>query len=266
MWMDYLELAANLTAERHKLTGPPSPELLRFIDNFNVAMDELFAYGRDILHKRRRDPQNDLLSAISRAQVDGELLSDEYLDGSWLLVVFAGNDTTRNTISGTMKLLSEWPEQKRLLIARSELLPAAVNELTRMISPVIYMRRTATRDVELNGQMIGEGEKLLMYYGSANRDDAVFADPDRLDITRPNADKHLAFGYGRHLCLGKRVAQIQLESVYTQILRRFPDMHYAGGMEIAPNNFVHAIRKLPVTFTPERIGASAGQVQPAGAP
>ncbi len=255
MWMHYLELAGNLAAERNKLTGPPPPELRRFIEDFNGYMDEMFAYGRDILHRRRSDPQNDLLSAIARAKVDGELLSDEYLDGSWLIIVFAGNDTTRNTISGTMKLLTEWPEQKRRLIDQPELLPGAVNELTRVISPVIYMRRTATRDVLLNGQMIGEGEKLLMYYGSGNRDESVFADADRLDVTRANADKHLAFGYGRHLCLGKRVAQIQLESVYQQILSRFPDMHYVGGIEIAPNNFVHAIRKLPVAFAPERAAA-----------
>jgi len=115
---------------------------------------------------------------------------------------------------------------------------------------VIYMRRTATRDVEIGGQRIAEGEKLAMYYGAANRDPSVFADPDRLDITRDNADKHLAFGFGPHVCIGKRVAQMQLEAVWEQFLTRLPDMDYAGGIDVAPNNFVYAIRKLPVRFTP----------------
>ncbi len=251
-WMHYLELAGNLVAERAKLTVPPGPELLQFIDAFNANVEEMFAYGRDMLHKRRANPEADMLSAIARAQLDGELLNDEYLDGSWLLIVFAGNDTTRNTISGTMKLLTEFPEEKRKLTADMSLMPNAVEELTRMISPVIYMRRTATRDVELAGQMIAEGEKVVMYYGAANRDETVFPDPDRLDVTRRNAERHLAFGYGPHICLGKRVAQVQLEAVYEQIVARFPDMQYAGGMDIAPNNFVLAIRKLPVEFTPEK--------------
>ncbi len=190
------------------------------------------------------------MSAIARAQLDGEFLADEYLDGSWLLIVFAGNDTTRNTISGTMGLLTDFPAQKAKLAARPELLAGAVNEFIRMISPVIYMRRTATRDVEIAGQDIAEGEKVIMYYGSANRDEAVFADPDRLDVERPNADKHVAFGYGPHTCIGKRVAQIQLEAVYRQLLARLPDIRQAGPMEVQPNNFVYAIKSLPVEFTP----------------
>ncbi len=254
-WMHYLELAQNLVSERAQLTAPPNPEMLQFIDAFNANVEEMFAYGRDILHQRRANPEADMLSAIARAQLDGEFLNDEYLDGSWLLIVFAGNETTRNTISGTMKLLTEFPAEKQRLIADLSLLPNAVEELTRMISPVIYMRRTATRDVELAGQMIAEGEKVVMYYGAANHDETIFPDPDRLDITRANADRHLAFGYGPHICLGKRVAQIQLEAVYERILARFPDMRYAGGIDIAPNNFVLAIRKMPVEFTPERQAA-----------
>jgi cytochrome P450 len=178
------------------------------------------------------------------------LLSDEYLDGSWLLIVFAGNDTTRNTLSGTMKLLTEFPDQKARLIADPSLMGGAVNEFIRMVSPVIYMRRTATRDAEIAGQAVREGEKVVMYYGAANRDEAVFDNPDQLDITRPNADKHIAFGYGPHVCIGKRVAQIQLEEAYRQILGRFPDIRWTGEIDIAPNNFVHAISKLEVEFTP----------------
>jgi hypothetical protein len=256
--MHYLEMANSFAAERSGATGGGlegaaadlPPELKMFLDAFQAAVAEMFEYGRHMLHKRRLDPQPDLMSAIARAQVDGELLADEYLDGSWLLIVFAGNDTTRNTISGAMELLTQFPDQKAKLQARPELMPNAVNEIIRMVSPVIYMRRTATRDVVVGGQQIAEGEKVIMYYGSANRDPSVFANPDQFDIERANADKHIAFGYGPHTCIGKRVAQLQLEAVYRQILTRFPDIRQSGPKDVAANNFVYAIRSMPVEFTP----------------
>ena len=247
-WMHYLEMAGNAAADQGAGTLEITPELMTLIGEFNGAVAEMFDYGRTMLHKRRAEPQADLMSAIARAQLDGEMLADEFLDGSWLLIVFAGNDTTRNTISGTMKLLTEFPEQKARLIAQPALIRGAVDEFIRMVSPVIYMRRTATRDTEVGGQQIGEGEKVVMYYGAANRDPAVFENPDQLDITRANADKHIAFGFGPHVCIGKQVARLQLEEVYTQLLARFPDMRYAGGIDVAPNNFVFAIRKLPVVW------------------
>ena len=256
-WMHFLELANSFAAERSGDEGGMEgavaelpPEAKAFIEAFKAAIDEMFEYGRDMLRKRREDPKPDLMSAIARAQLDGEFLADEYLDGSWLLIVFAGNDTTRNTISGTMGLLTDFPDQKARLMAKPELIGGAVNEFIRMISPVIYMRRTATTDVDIAGQAIAAGEKVIMYYGSANRDAAVFADPDRLDVERANADKHVAFGYGPHTCIGKRVAQIQLEAVYRQMLGRFPDIRQAGPSEVAPNNFVYAIKSMPVAFTP----------------
>ena len=249
-WMHYLELAGNLAGERAKGDLALTTELMTFIQAFNENVEAMFEYGRDILHKRRTDPQPDLLSAIARAQLEGEFLADEYLDGSWLLIVFAGNDTTRNTISGSVKLMTEFPDQKARLAADLSLLPNAVNEFIRMVSPVIYMRRTATADVTVRGQKISEGEKVVMYYGAANRDPEVFTGPDRLDLGRANADKHIAFGFGPHVCIGKRVAQMQLECVWEALLERLPDIRYAGGIDIAPNNFVFAIKSLPVEFTP----------------
>lgn len=248
-WMHYLELAQNLAADQAAQPIAPSLELVQFVADFNTNVEEMFVYGQHMLHKRRQDPQADLMTAIARAQVDGELLSDEYLDGSWLLIVFAGNDTTRNTLSGAMKLLTESPDQKAKLAAQPDLLGNAADEFIRMVSPVIYMRRTALHDAEVAGQKIAEGEKVIMYYGAANRDAAVFENPDKLDVARPNATKHIAFGYGPHVCLGKRVAQIQLEEAYRQLLVRLPDIEWTGEIDIAPNNFVHAIRKLGVRYT-----------------
>ncbi|MDB5431564.1 MAG: cytochrome [Caulobacter sp.] len=247
-WMHYLEMAQDLAMRQATEGVTPTLELMQFIGEFNNNVEEMFEYGRDMLHRRRADPQKDLMSAIAMAQVDGTLLSDEYLDGSWLLIVFAGNDTTRNTLSGTMKLLTEFPDQKARLVADPSLLGGAVSEFIRMVTPVIYMRRTATTDTEIAGQRIAEGEKVIMWYGSGNRDETVFENAAQLDVTRANADKHIAFGYGPHVCIGKRVAQIQLEEAYRQILARFPNIQWTGDIDIAPNNFVHAIRSLGVSL------------------
>lgn len=249
-WMHYLEMAQNLAADQAAAPMAPSLELMQFVADFNNNVEEMFAYGQHMLRKRRQNPQADLMSAIARAQVDGQLLSDEYLDGSWLLIVFAGNDTTRNTLSGAMKLLTEFPDQKAKLIAQPELLGNAADEFIRMVSPVIYMRRTALQDAMVADQKIAAGEKVVMYYGAANRDPTVFENPDTLDVARANANKHVAFGYGPHVCLGKRVAQIQLEEAYHQLLGRLPDIEWTGEIDIAPNNFVHAIRKLGVSIAP----------------
>lgn len=240
-WMHFLE-TAGYTLQREELGEVDPQDLNRFLSEVQA----MFEYGQAILKERRADPKDDLLSAIANAKVDGELLSDEYLDGSWLLIVFAGNDTTRNSISGTMRLLTEFPGEREKLIDDPGLIPNMVHEAIRMVSPVMYMRRTCLEDTEIGGQMIGEGEKVLMYYGAANRDPAVFADPDSFDVTRANAKDHLAFGIGPHVCLGQRVANMQLEAAYRQILQRFPQARWTGRQEIAPNNFVHAISKLEV--------------------
>lgn len=246
-WMHFLEIAGYIVAERNLGSVDPA-----FFGEFLSNVEEMFDYGRTMLLNRRADPQPDLLSAIANAKVGGDLLSEGYLDGSWLLIVFAGNDTTRNSISGTMKLLTEFPEEKARVQSDPSLLPGMVDEAIRMVSPVIYMRRTALREAEIGGQTIAEGEKVIMFYGAGNRDPSVFPDPDRFDPARPNAGDHVAFGVGPHVCLGQRVANLQLEAAYRQILARFPDIRWTGEIDIAPNNFVHAIRRLGVEFTPER--------------
>ena len=213
---------------------------------FMSEIQAMFDFGRDLLQKRREDPKQDLLSALAHTKIDGEPLSPEYLDGSWLLIVFAGNDTTRNSLSGTMKLLSEFPGERERLLAEPDLFANFVQESIRMVSPVTYMRRTAAKDAELGGQKIAEGDKLVMFYAAANRDPAVFANPDQFDIGRENANEHLAFGNGPHVCLGKRVALMQLEAAYRKILARFPNVRWTGEMTLAPNNFVHAISSLKI--------------------
>ncbi len=240
-WMHYLENAGYML--QRKELGEIEPEVIM---DFLANVQDMFDYGQAILQERRKNPKNDLLSAIANAEIDGQPLSPEYLDGSWLLIVFAGNDTTRNSLSGTMKLLTEFPDQQKMLVESPEKIGNMVHEAIRMVSPVIYMRRTATKDTEIGGQKIGEGEKLVMYYGAANRDPSIFPEPDTFDIQRGNAKAHLAFGMGPHVCLGQRVANMQLEVAYQRILARFPEVKWTGDIEIAPNNFVHAISKLQI--------------------
>ena len=253
-WMEFLELAQYFTLEmikeknEGKTESTPDPAMM---DMFNAMVDEMFDYGRFILNSKRENPSDDLLSAIANAEIEGEKLSQEFLDGSWLLIIFAGNDTTRNTLSGGIKLLHENQKQKELLLSDSSLLPNFLNETVRCISPVIHMRRTTLQETEINGQKIGKHEKVALWYGAANRDPNIFKNPDEFNILRENADKHLAFGIGRHTCIGKPVALMQLQEFYSQFLNRFKDFEMNGDWKVAPNNFVHAIQEMPIKFKPE---------------
>ena len=259
-WMKFLEMAQLIAATQAAEKGDiefseehtqaaPDPAL---IEMFTNMVAEMFDYGRTILESRRKDPKDDLLSVIANIEIEGEKLPNEYLDGSCLLIIFAGNDTTRNSISGTMNLLSENPDQKNLVLNDKSLLPNMVHESIRMVSPVRYMRRTTKCDTQIGDQEIGPNEKVSLWYGAANRDPEIFTNPDKFDVTRENAKQHLAFGYGRHLCLGKHTANMQLEVVYEKIFSRFPEMEQDGEMILTPNNFVNAIQDVPVKFNPEK--------------
>lgn len=259
-WMKLLEMAQlivatqaaeknqlDLTDEQNKNAADPA-----LIEMFTKMIEEMFSYGRHILEERRKSPKDDLLSVIANIEIEGKKLPNEYLDGSWLLIIFAGNDTTRNSISGTMNLLSENLDQKELVLNDRSLIPNMVHESIRVANPVTFMRRTTKVETQIGDQKIGPNEKVSLWYGAANRDPEVFKDPNKYDITRENAKKHLSFGYGRHLCLGKHTANMQLEVVYEKIFERFPDMVQDGEMVFTPNNFVNAIQELPVSFKPKK--------------
>ena len=216
--------------------------MMKFLWNIR----QMFRYGQKVLEDRRRNPRDDLLTVIATTEVDGEPMNQSYLDGSWLLIIFAGNDTTRNSLSGTMRLLTQFQDQKQMLLDDPNLVPKMVPEALRLVSPVMYMRRTALAEAEFSGQQIMPGEKVVMYYGAANRDPDVFVDPDRMDMHRNNVEDHLAFGTGPHVCLGQRIANMQLETAYRRILDRFPNIAWTGNQRHAPNNFVNAISHLEV--------------------
>ena len=259
-WMKFLEMAQLIAATQavqnndislteEQSQAAPDPAM---IEMFTNMINEMFSYGRYVLEERRKAPKDDLLSVIANIEIDGEKLPNEYLDGSWLLIIFAGNDTTRNSISGTMNLLSENQDQKELVLNDRSLISNMVHESIRVANPVSYMRRTTKVDTQIGDQKIGPNEKISLWYGAANRDPEIFENPDKYDIRRENAKKHLSFGYGRHLCLGKHTANMQLEVVYEKIFERFPDMTQSGDIVYTPNNFVNAIQELPVSFTPKK--------------
>lgn len=243
-WMHYLEMASQFLT--HPLRTFLSEPLFPF--RFGPMVEEMFDYGKQVMADRRAEPREDLLSAIAHSELNGEKLPQEFLDGSWLLIIFAGNDTTRNSLSGTIKLMTEFPDQRAMVLDDPSLVPRMSEEALRMTSPVKHMRRTALQDTELNGQRIAKDEKVVMWYGAGNRDPDVFANPDVFDLTRDNVSKHIAFGHGVHKCLGARVAQMQLRVAYEQIFERFPNIEFTGDMKIAPNALVHAISRLKVNL------------------
>ena len=241
-WMHYLEMAQQVVASPWDTFKKDPMFIPRYIKNVR----EMFAYGEAVMRDRRANPRKDLLTVIAQSTLEGEPLSQEYLDGSWLLIIFAGNDTTRNSLSGTMRLLTQFPEEKAKVLADRSLIPNTIQESLRMTAPVIHMRRTAMEDTELNGQKIAKDEKLILWFGAANRDPDIFENPDQFDVTRANASKHFAFGHGPHKCLGSRIALLQLHLAYEKILDRFPHIKWTGEQTMAPNNFVHAISSLTV--------------------
>ena len=243
-WMHYLELASQYMANPlHVFLKEPF-----FAFKFYKSVNEMFEYGERVMADRRAHPRQDLLTVIAQSKLDGEELSQEFLDGSWLLIIFAGNDTTRNSLTGTIELMHRFQDQRKMVLDDPGLIPAMSQEALRLVSPVKHMRRTATEDVELNGQMIAKNEKVAMWYGAANRDPDVFPDPDVFDMTRDNIDKHLAFGHGVHKCLGARIAQMQLRLSYERIFERFPNITPTSKVVYAPNALVNAMSSLKVNL------------------
>ena len=212
---------------------------------------ELTELMNDLAKDRRETPKRDLTSQLLNAELDGEALTDQELASFFVLLVAAGNETTRNAISHGMKALTDHPDEKRKWAADFEgIAPTAVEEIVRWATPVIHFRRTATQDTELGGQAIRAGEKVVLWYNSANRDEAVFDEPFRFDVTRtPN--EHVGFGGpGAHHCLGANLARREITVMFREILRRLPDLEISGPPERLRSNFIHGIKRMPCSFTP----------------
>ncbi len=241
---------AKLFDWSNRLIGFDDPEFQTSIEDAKQAAAEVWMYANQLAAARQAAaPDADLVSALVHAQVDGEKLTEMEIGCFFLLVSVAGNETTRNLISGGMLTLLEHPEEKARLLRDPSLVPSAVEEMLRWISPVMHFRRTATRDVELRGQTIKEGDKVVLYYISANRDEEVFPDAHRFDVGRTPND-HLAFGAGEHFCLGASLARIEIRVMFEELLRRLPDVQLAGPVRRLRSNFINGWKEIPVRFTP----------------
>ena len=212
------------------------------------AVMKMFEYGRKVIDDKRAHPKDDLATQLLQAEVDGKRLDDIEFLLFFLLLIDAGGDTTRNLLSAGMIAMLENPEQLSWLKADVKTrLPSAREELLRWTSPVIYMRRRALKDTELGGQKIKEGDKVVMYFGAANRDAEKFAKPHTLDLSRtPN--EHIAFGTGPHGCLGQHIARIEIDAILSEVLTRMKNFRLAGAPEWLPSNFISGPRTMKVKF------------------
>ena len=209
---------------------------------------ELFKMGRDMIEERRKNPTDDLMSVVANTRVEGGELPPELLDGFFLLMVIAGNETTRNTLTGGLMALTENPEERAKLLQDPTLISNATDEMLRWVTSVIYFRRTAMKDTSIRGQDIKAGDKIVMWYGSANRDEDIFPDGHLFRVQRENAKKHLAFGAGEHLCLGNRLGHMQIRILFEELLARFPDIHSTSNPVRIPSNFLAGISELKVSL------------------
>jgi cytochrome P450 len=213
------------------------------------SMREMFTYFGGLAGQRRTERHDDLMTVLVEAEMEGDQLTQEEILFFCFLLIIAGNETTRNATSGGMLVLAQNPEQWRALCDDPALIPSAVEEILRWTSPVLDMARVAVRDVELRGRTIRAGEKLIMFYPSANRDEAIFAEPYRFDIRR-SPNEHLAFGVGEHFCLGASLARLELRVMFEELARRLPDIAVTGEPERLHSNFIGGIKHLPVRYRP----------------
>jgi cytochrome P450 len=213
------------------------------------AIMKMFQYAQGVYDAKKADPAPDLASQIVHAEVDGKRLDVLDFQLFFLLLIDAGGDTTRNLVAGGLHALLQRPDVLAELRADPTRIPGAREELLRWVTPVIYMRRTATRDTEIAGQKIRAGDKVVRYFGAANRDPRHFTDADTLDIRRtPNA--HIAFGAGAHVCLGQHIARIEIDCMLAEVLARLHDIEIAEPPEWLASNFISGIRRMPIRFRP----------------
>jgi cytochrome P450 len=231
------------------ILGFGDPDLTTDFDEFlKVALD-IGAYATALAEDRRTNPREDLTTALVAAEVDGERLTSAEIASFFILLAVAGNETTRNAISHGVLALTRYPEQRRIWWDDFETVTdTAVEEVVRWATPVIYMRRTVTRDIELSGVKIAEGDKVTMWYSSANRDEDKFTDPWRFDVTRtPN--HHVGFGGGgAHFCLGANLARREIAVVFEELHRRIPDIQVTEEPAMLLSAFIHGIKRLPVSW------------------
>ncbi|MEK6442780.1 cytochrome P450 [Pseudonocardia sp. T1-2H] len=237
------------------ILGAADPEYVPDAGNIVAALlgagADLAGLMKELGEERTKNPTDDVTSALVNAEIDGERLTPEELASFFVLLVVAGNETTRNAISWGINLLTEHPEQRDIWLADLDgVTPTAVDEIVRWASPVIFMRRTLETDAVLGGKQLTAGEKVLLFYWAANRDPAHFTDPEGFDVRR-SPNPHVGFGgAGPHYCLGAHLARREMSVMFRELLTRIPDIHTTGEPQRLRSMFINGIKHLPVAFTP----------------
>ena len=239
----------------NRMIGQEDPEYQRPEVSEEYASEaamELYAYAAELYAKKRAAPTEDLMSVLAEVEVDGDKLSELELELFFLLLTVAGNETTRNLISGAMHAFFDHPDQWQKLVADHSLLPGAIEEMLRFVSPVMNFRRQTMAPLEIRGQQIDENQKVVFFHVSANRDEEIFENPNAFDITR-NPNPHMAFGGGGpHFCLGANLARMEIRVMYQHLLDRVPDIHLDGEPKRLQSAFINGVKHLPVAFTPAK--------------
>jgi cholest-4-en-3-one 26-monooxygenase len=234
----------------NRMVGNEDPEYNITKDDAMMAAMELYGYASELFAKKRIDPKGDLMSALTQVEVEGESLSDMELELFFLLLTVAGNETTRNLMSGAMHTFFQHPDQWQRLVDDRSLLDSAVEEMLRYVTPVMNFRRTATCDLEMSGTAIKEDDKVVFFHTSANRDEDVFSDSQVFDVGR-DPNPHVAFGGGGpHFCLGANLARMEIKVMFGHLLDRLPDIHQDGDAKRLQSQFINGVKHLPVAFTP----------------
>ncbi len=234
-----------------ELFGAEDPDIARMSEDesmFGVLMD-FVNYFTALAADRRARPTEDLASVIANARIDGELLPDLDMLGHCLIIATAGHDTTSSAIAGGLLALVEFPDQLALLQERPELIDPMADEIIRYVSPVKHFCRTAQDTFTLRDVTFEPGDLLYLSYASANRDDEVFPDPDRLDVTRENAAGHVAFGFGRHFCLGSHLARLEIRAIFRELLGRLDHVELAGDPTWTHAYFVEGPKSIPIRYS-----------------
>jgi cholest-4-en-3-one 26-monooxygenase len=232
----------------NRMIGSEDPEYQTGEEVPQQAAMELYAYASELFATKRADPHDDLMSVLTSVDIEGEKLSEIELELFFLLLTVAGNETTRNLISGAMAAFFDNPDQWEMLRNDRSLLPSAVEEMLRYVSPVMNFRRQTTLPFEIGGQRIEEDTKVVFFHISANRDEAVFEDPQRFDITR-DPNPHMAFGAGGpHFCLGANLARMEIRVMFEHVLDRMPDISLDGEVQRLQSPFINGVKHIPVAF------------------